>query len=60
MSCENERANRTLKYRKTFVRSSMGKTILSALALMHIHYNFPVVLDDVDSFIIMCNRRMAL
>ena len=47
-SCENERANSTLKL-KTFLRSSMGQVRLSSLALMHVHYDLPVDLDDVIS-----------
>ena len=46
-SCENERANSTLKNLKNFLQSSMGQGRLSALMLMHIHYNFPIDLDDV-------------
>ena len=41
-SCENERANSTLKNLKTFIRSSMGQVRLSSLALMHVHYDSPV------------------
>ena len=60
-SCENERANSTLKNHKTFLQSSMGQGRLSVLALVYIHYNFPVDLDDVvDRFKIRFNRRIAL
>ena len=39
----------------------MGQGRLSVLALMNIHYNFSVDLDDVvDRFKIKCNGRIAL
>ncbi len=60
-SCENERANSVLKNLKTFLRNTMGQERLSSLALMHIHYNLPINLDDViDTFKLKCNRRISL
>ena len=60
-SCENERANSTLKNLKNFLRSTMGQERLSALALMHIHRSYSVDLDDVvDRFKLKCNRRISL
>ena len=60
-SCENERANSALKNLKTYLRSTMGQEWLSSLSLMHIHYNFPVDLNDiVDKFKAKCNRRIIL
>ena len=56
-SCENERANSTLKNLKTFLRNKMGQERLSSLALMHIHYNLLIDFDDViDKFKLKCNR----
>ena len=60
-SCENERANSALKNLKTFLRSTMGQERLSSLALMHVHYNLTVDLDNVvDRFKLKCNRRISL
>ena len=54
-SCENERA-------KSFVCSTMGQERLSSLALMHVHYDLQVDLDDVvdNRFKLKCNRRISL
>ena len=60
-SCENERANSALKKLKSFVRSTMGHERLFSLALMHVHHNLQVDLDDVvDRFKLKCNRRISL
>ena len=60
-SCENERANSTLKNIKSFLRSSMGQERLSSLALMHIHRSMSIDLNDVvERFKLKCNRRIAL
>ena len=60
-SCENERANSALKKLKSFVHSTMGQERLSSLALMHVHYDLQVDLDDVvDRFKLKCNRRISL
>ena len=60
-SCENERAHSTLNNLKTSLRNSMGQERMSSLALMHIHYNKIVNLDDVvDRFKLKCNRRIKL
>ena len=48
MLCKNEIANSTSKTFLVLLRSSMGQGRLSALVLMHTHYNFPVDLDVVD------------
>ena len=45
--CENERANSTLKNLKTSLRNTMGPEQLSSLSLMHIHYDFPVDLNNI-------------
>ena len=60
-SCENERVNSTLKNLKTYLRSTMSEERLSALALMHVHYDLSVDLDCVvDKFKLKCNRRIKL
>ena len=60
-SCENERANSTLKNLKTFLRNNMGQERLSSLALMHIHYSSAIDFDDViDNFKLKCKRRITL
>ena len=60
-SCENERANSALKKLKSFVRTTMGQERLSSLALMHVHSDLQVDLDDVvDRFKLKCNRRISL
>ncbi len=60
-ACENERANSVLKNLKTYLRNTMGQERLSSLALMHIHYNIKIDLDDVvDVFKLKYNRRIAL
>ena len=55
-SCQNERANSTLKNLKTFLRSAMGQERLSSLALMYIHRNMSIDLSDiVDRFKLKCS-----
>ena len=61
-SCENERANSTLKNIKTALRSTMGQERLSALTMMSIHSDDIQIDFDtvVDKFKLMCDRRIAL
>lgn len=60
-SCENERANSTLKNIKSSLRSSMGQERLSSLAMMSIHADQVVDFDDVvDRFKLKCKRRISL
>ena len=60
-SCENERANSVLKNLKTYLRNTMGQERMSVLALMKIHYEIPVDLEDViKRFKFKINRRIPL
>lgn len=60
-SCENERANSTLKNLKTTLRSTMSEERLSSLTLMHVHYDVPIDLNEiVDRFKLKCSRRILL
>ena len=46
-SCECERRASALRRLNNYMRASMGKDRLSHLALLHIHYNVPIDLDNV-------------
>ena len=46
-SCECERNASVLRRLHNFMRAGMTELRLSSLALMHIHYEFPINLDDV-------------
>ena len=46
-SCECERSASALRRLDTYMRASMGKSRLSSLALLHIHYDMPIDLDEV-------------
>ena len=46
-SCECERSASGLRRLNNCMRASMGKNRLSSLALLHIHYDTPVDLDQV-------------
>ena len=46
-SCECERSASALRRLDNYMRASMGKDRLSHLALLHIHYDVPIDLDDV-------------
>lgn len=60
-SCECERSFSALRRLNTFNRACMGQKRLSALALIHIHYDKELNLDDaVDIFAKLHPRRMDL
>ena len=46
-SCECERSASTLQRLHNYMRASMGKSHLSSLALLHIHHDMDVDLDEV-------------
>ena len=46
-SCECERSASSLRRLHTYNRACMGQERLSSLALMHIHYQVKIVLDEV-------------
>ena len=46
-SCECDRRACALRRLNNYMRASMGKDRLSHLALLHIHYNVPIDLDNV-------------
>lgn len=60
-SCECERSASALRRLNNYMRASMGKSRLSYLALLHIHYETPVNLDRVvDCYARLHPRRLAL
>ena len=60
-SCETERANSELTYLKTYLRSTMGQERLSGLALMHVHYDMPIDIEQiVTDFARQHPRRLQL
>ena len=60
-SCECERSASALRRLHTYNRASMTQGRLSALAIVHIHYNFNVDLDEVvDKFATKHARRLQL
>ena len=60
-SCECERNASALRRLRNFMRASMTESRLSSLALMHIHYQLPIDLDDfVSKFSEKYSRRMQL
>ena len=60
-SCECERSISVLRCLKPYIRSSMGQERLTGLALLHIHYDMELDLDDVvDIFSRKHPRRMML
>lgn len=60
-SCECERTASALRRLNTYMRASMGKSRLSYLALLHIHYDMQVDLDDVvNRYAQLHPRRMEL
>ena len=60
-SCECERSASTLRRLSNFMRSSMGKEQLSALAMIHTHYDTIVDLDEaVDIFARLHARKLEL
>ena len=46
-SCECERSASTLRRLSTFMRASMGEERLSALAMIHTHYDMAIDLEEV-------------
>ena len=60
-SCECERSASTLRRLNNYMRVSMGKSRLSSLALLHIHYDTTVDLDVVvDTYARLHPRRIQL
>ena len=60
-SCECERSVSTLRRLKNYTRASMGKSRLSSLAILHIHYDTTVDLDVVvDTYARLHPRRIQL
>ena len=58
-SCECERNASALRQLHNFMRTSMTEDRLTSLALMHIHYDHPVDLDNVvDKFAELHPRRL--
>ena len=46
-SCECERSASALRRLHTFNRAGMKEDRLTSLALMHIHYTFPIDMDEI-------------
>ena len=60
-SCECERCCSTLRILSNYMRSTMHQERLSALALLHIHYEKKINLTDVvDRFAKLHQRRLQL
>ena len=60
-SCECERSASVLRRLNNYMRASMGKSRLSHLALLHIHYDANVDLDEVvDCYARLHPRRLEL
>ena len=60
-SCECEQTASTLRRLNTFMRASMKEDRLSALALIHTHYDIAIDLDQaVDMFSKMHSRKLQL
>ena len=60
-SCECERSASSLRRLHTYNRACMGQERLSSLALMHIHYQVKIVLDEVvNLFATKHPRRLEL
>ena len=55
-SCECERSAGALRRLNNYIRASMGKSRLANLALLHIHYDTEVNLDNV----VDCNAPLHL
>ena len=54
-SCECERSASTLRRLHNYMRASMGQERMTALALMHIHYNSDIDLNEVVN--IYCTHK---
>ena len=50
-SCECERSASALRRLNTFMRASMRQYRLSSLALMHIHYDIPVDVEQTVDYV---------
>ena len=60
-SCECEQSASVLQQLNNYMRASMGKSCLSHLALLHIHYDAEVDLDKVvDCYAHLHPRRLEL
>jgi len=60
-SCECKRSASSLRRLHTYNRACMGQERLSSLALMHIHYQVKIVLDEVvNLFATKHPRRLEL
>ena len=60
-SCECERSTSTMRRLHTYMRTSMTQERLSSLALLHIHYDVPIDLDEaVNIYSRLHPRRLAL
>ena len=60
-SCECERSASVMRRLNNYMRASMGKSRLSHIALLHIHYNTEVDLDKaVDCYAHLHPRRLEL
>ena len=59
--CECECRSYTMRRRNTYIRTIMTHKILSSLALLHIHYDVPIDLDNtIDIYSRLHPRRLAL
>ena len=60
-SCECERSASTLRRLNNYMRASMGQNRLASLALLHIHYDQTINIDEVvNTFSRLHPRRMEL
>ena len=60
-SCECESSASALRRLNNYMRASMGKDRLSHLALLHIHYDVPIYIDNaVDYYARLHPRRLEL
>ncbi|XP_041362805.1 52 kDa repressor of the inhibitor of the protein kinase-like [Gigantopelta aegis] len=60
-SCECERSASSLRRLHSYARATMGQERLSALALLHIHYDKEIDLDRVVNVFVQCHpRRLEL
>ena len=60
-SCECERSASVLRRLNNYMRASMGKGRLSNLAMLHIHYDKEISMDDViDRYCRLHPRRIEM
>lgn len=60
-SCEAERSISALRRLKTYMRSSMSQERLTGLALMHVHVDIPLCVEEVIArFAVKHHRRLKL